>query len=977
MSYSRSLLLLVLSVFTCLPNAYPQELQRADSLRENGEHFKNRGNYSQAEQYLGAALNIYGQERDTSAWLKTGQLYASTLVHRAKYDRALALYRKLLDTDHPDNDKRLRGDLLNSVGWTHNKISNHRKALEYFKKALPLSREAEFTLLTAIIYDNMGYSYKELGDYRKSLEIRKKALPLFYELENKQSIAISLNNIAQVYEQLLLYDRALEYYTRSLEVRKELGNVNYLATIYNNLGILQKKLGNYELALISLEKSLKYRKKAGKPQTTSTTLSNIGTLYSTLGRSQKALEYYRESIRYGQGLLPDKTLDYNYSNLANRLWALGHYEEAEATFKKALAFRKEIGNPRLLADSFLNISMVKSKNRDYPGALQYIRRSLAIADSLKDYELLTEAHIHLGTIYRHQGKPAKALSSFRKSLAYSRFIGETDQLLPLKQLAYHCDRLDSDSALVYGTRAINLIEKGRERAGASAEIRTRFLEQHSNFYTSMAHWSLKYRNDMEMAFRYVELAKARALADELVQASQRVDEVLPEAARFERNKKLKRIEALYTSLREAAAEDEEEKLKIKIRQAELSYSAFENNLRRKYPNYKKLEVREPISLEKAQAISAPGTAILEYSITENRLLVFLISSEQVLAESYTLNNEEDAPQNITGQVQAFKDAILSNAAPSILEKHSAPLYDHLLAPFEETLSSVNKLIIVPDGPLAYLPYEALRIDGRYLIERFNIKYVPSLTTLPLIRTPGATHHKELLAVAGSDFTAYSGNNPVRRRAYSSLPSTLIEVDSVASHFSDVLTLKHRQVSEEALKKLLNAKFRYIHLATHGYIDEDYPGQSGLALSSSQDLSASSAEDGLLKSFEIYRLNLDTEMVVLSACNTGMGKVVGGEGILGLQRAFFYAGSSSVVVSLWNVYDRSTAFLMNEFYKALIKERGGGGSSLIHSLVRWAGWDTSIPYGNKALAMREAKLKLINHPVFNHPVYWAPFILVGR
>jgi CHAT domain-containing protein len=142
------------------------------------------------------------------------------------------------------------------------------------------------------------------------------------------------------------------------------------------------------------------------------------------------------------------------------------------------------------------------------------------------------------------------------------------------------------------------------------------------------------------------------------------------------------------------------------------------------------------------------------------------------------------------------------------------------------------------------------------------------------------------------------------------------------------------------------------------------------------VTASSKEDGLLRSSEIFGLNINSEMVVLSACNTGLGKVVKGEGMLGMQRSFFYAGTSTVVVSLWNVYDRSTAFMMNEFYKELLKDQQSE-ADWADSLLRRVGWDTSIPFGRKAEAMRQAKLKMIHHPLFNHPIYWAPFIVVGR
>src|SRR5699024_4331325 len=141
------------------------------------------------------------------------------------------------------------------------------------------------------------------------------------------------------------------------------------------------------------------------------------------------------------------------------------------------------------------------------------------------------------------------------------------------------------------------------------------------------------------------------------------------------------------------------------------------------------------------------------------------------------------------------------------------------------------------------------------------------------------------------------------------------------------------------------------------------------------VTASSKEDGILRSSEIFGLDLGSDMVVLSARNTGLGKVVKGEGMLGIQRSFFYAGTETVVVSLWSVYDRSTASLMKEFYKALIHDTAE--ESWIDTMLRWTGWDESIPFGKRAAAMRQAKLKMIEHPLFNHPVYWAPFIVVGR
>jgi len=356
--------------------------------------------------------------------------------------------------------------------------------------------------------------------------------------------------------------------------------------------------------------------------------------------------------------------------------------------------------------------------------------------------------------------------------------------------------------------------------------------------------------------------------------------------------------------------------------------------------------------------------------------MFLIGRDEVRVEQFSLPRGQPADEALTSRVTRFRDLILSNAGRKELHTTAKDLFNILIKPFEQLLSQYSNIIIVPDGPLAYLPFGALLLDNRYLVEYFRIKYVPSLTSLTLLDSPEPVDRKELLAVAGSQVSVNINNHLASTSRLSALPSTLMEVDSIASLFQRVSVLKDKHVSEQAIKHLLQQdRYQYVHLATHGLIDEDRPGRSGLTLSAEAAVTASSKEDGILRSSEIFGLDLGSDMVVLSACNTGLGKVVKGEGMLGIQRSFFYAGTETVVVSLWSVYDRSTASLMKEFYKALIHDTAE--ESWIDTMLRWTGWDESIPFGKRAAAMRQAKLKMIEHPLFTHPVYWAPFIVVGR
>jgi len=235
----------------------------------------------------------------------------------------------------------------------------------------------------------------------------------------------------------------------------------------------------------------------------------------------------------------------------------------------------------------------------------------------------------------------------------------------------------------------------------------------------------------------------------------------------------------------------------------------------------------------------------------------------------------------------------------------------------------------------------------------------------------------MLAVAGSGFTENSlGTEVSSQNNFASLPSTLIEVESITKAFSNTKILKNDDVTEAGLKSHDLSQFRFLHFATHGNIDEVNPSQSGLILSKKADIESLFGEDGYLNSSEISGLTLNADLVTLSACNTGMGKVVTGEGLIGLRRSFLSAGASSVMVSLWSIYDRSTADFMSEFY-SMLKTHESADYGIMNRTLDWFGLYEHPLFDYKAKALRDAKLAMITHPYYSHPVHWAPFILIGK
>ncbi len=973
-------LLIFLLVLLCPLIATGQSIQLADSLFSKGTEYDERGNMREAEFYYGEAYDIYRQHQDTVSWLEAGKEYASALVYRSRYDDAMGLYRMLLQVEHPANDVYNRGDIYNSMGWASRRAGELDQAINYYQKSLPLARESEDSVLIGVVYDNMGGIFYRKGNYSKSLEFRQSAIKYFQEINNQSRIAITLSNMGQIYRKLLLYDKALEYFNRSLELRLELGDVNMLATIYDNIAGVQKNLGNYGQALMSYQKSLGYRNQAGDLRGSATTLNNIGLLYKGLGEYDKALEYYRQSLAMQEEVSGPASIATITRNISKILVEQGELEQAIALLRKVMDLRKRTGNPYDIASSLEDMTSIELKNGNINKAEQYVAELKTIADSTNSYDLLKDAYFWQGEISQRKGNYVEAISHFNKSYAYSRFLPPAGQISSLKNLARAYHKTGSDSTVIYGQKAVEIIERHRSNAGAMTDLRAGYFKRHSDFYIDLASWLLTYKQDTSGAYRMIEMAKARSLSDELAEAAVNIEQKLPEEIRVEQNEKRNRIEELYSEMETTLDSQKQSSLKKEIRNAELDFAAFQNRLRNEFPEFRQVESPESITLEKAQALNDDSTAVLEYAVSEDNLVMFLISRDNIRVEQFALNEDETGSLEgeITEWVTGFRDAIISNAPKGVLDEMSVKLYEVLIRPFEEEIRDFKNLVVVPDGALVYLPFEALMKNGRYLVENHRIKYEPSLTSLTLLKEPESPDDRmELLAVAGSQ-PQFNEQSLLRKSSFSALPSTLIEVDSIATNFQHISTLRGELVSEQALKELLDQnKYKYIHLATHGVIDEEQPHRSGLSLSTDGEVTASSREDGMLRSSEIYSFDLPSDMVVLSACNTGLGKMVKGEGMLGLQRSFFYAGTSTVVISLWSVYDRSTANFMNVFYKSILEEQKKETSGWMESLLRWVGWEQSIRFGYRATAMHEAKLQMIDHPLFNHPVYWAPFVVVGR
>jgi len=676
------------------------------------------------------------------------------------------------------------------------------------------------------------------------------------------------------------------------------------------LGLWEASRERHDAAIKYLEEAL-----ADKPENPGLTvelLVNLAYSHEKLGEAQKAADLLREAMRLWEsmGNRPHPAI---LASLAKSQEDLGHLDEAFAGMQRALALVREGGG-----------------NAQYEwqigGGLAHVERAMGRQqDALAQYQ----EEIHAIELLRASALNTESGRAAALSARRSIYADTADLLCDMQQPA----------------EALEVAERGRARA---------FLDM---------------------------LAMSR---------SGLPDELTPEQ-RQEEGAKLTRISTLQKGLwKENLSPDEEKKIKGELTSAESDLDALHLEIRHSNPRYGSIHYPEPIGVSEIQnRLLDEHTALVEYLLGEKRSLAWVVTKSELTTALLP------ARKDIEEQVAAYRKALTERASTLTLPRSlkeikrlGGKLYISLFQPIEPAVASKRTLIVVPDGTLNYLPFEALVASAggnygesqpSYVTEKFAIVYGPSASALVTVQklNPATVCLPKLLLAFGDPVVASSANRgaaPPREAGGSAeatkepslvedyaergfsltrLPYTREEVIALGRLFpgSKRDLYLGEAASEEAVKAAKLGDFRYIHFASHGFIDEAKPDRSGILLSRGPQ----SAEDGVLQMGEIMRLKMNAELVTLSACSTGLGKLVSGEGILGLTRAFFYAGARNVTVSLWDVNDSATSVLMKAFYQNL--NRG-------------------LP---KREALRQAKLSLLHsrNATWRYPYFWAPFVLVGE
>ena len=908
---------------------------------------------------------------EVAVWLSSRA--AEALAEAKIWPDVDAAYEKAIDG--AAGRPRVAGVLLRRWAITFRDRRQWDQAEERYRRALGiLEAGAPESLALARTFNSIGGNAWQRVDlaaaqqhYQRARELWERLAPAAVELS---SIYHNLGNVAQDRGDLA---EAEEHFRRAVAVEERLGS-SRLSSELNSLGVVVSSRGDLAGAEEYYRRALALdEKRAPGSLDVAMRLNNLGTLAGERWDLESAQSYLLRALAIKEKEAPDS------ANLATTLVNLGHvaYSRddltgAEQHFRRALVIREKAEPGSLdLATLLGSLGRVAERRGDVAAAQDYLQRGLAITEQraprgLHQARILTG----LGIVAARRGDLPAAEAFHQRALDVrsSQVAGTAQEAESLYEMAtVHRAAGRGASAAALFLRALDALETQRARLGGTHETGVGFAATHDAYYHDAAVALVEQRRPAE-ALHVIERSRARALLALLAER----DILFAADVPLELTREKKQADAEYDRVQSRltrldAARDEAEIQRLRARSQELRTVQDEiaTRLRRASPRLASLQYPQPLDLPGARRALDPGTVLLSYSVGDEETLLFVVQPEGVPEPGFTTLSIPTGERALSAEVEALRRGIQRAPAGTraALAQRSARLYDLLVRPAESEIARGARVLISADGPLQSLPFAALvrreRPATAYLVEWKPLHVAASATVyaeLKKARRAGAD--ASLVAFGDPRYPARvadaSADDPLTRGfTLKPLPSTRREVARIAKQFPGRAQTYLGDLATEERAKTLGQDTRYVHFACHGFLDERFPLDSALALSPPV-ASAEGGDNGLLQAWEIFdRVRIDADLVTLSACNTALGKEMGGEGLLGLTRAFHYAGARSVLGTLWGVPDTSTAILMERFYAHLAAGR------------------------SRDEALRAAQIEFVRRrSSLSHPFRWAAFQLSG-
>jgi CHAT domain-containing protein/tetratricopeptide (TPR) repeat protein len=912
----------------------------------------------------------------------SGELPAATRDFQA----ALALWREL---GKPERE----AEALNWLGLIYEDTQGLETARESWESALSLWHGLGDRFEEATTHVNLCHLEQRKGEPQTALPCYQEVLAFFHDSGIQRKEALILSNMGGAYGSLGEPDAALDSYEKALALRHTLGDdPTGEAETLINIAALHLTLGEWQEALRRYEEIRDLLAPLGNRALQATVLSSIGFIYNSVGEPRRALSYFTDAWKLRRGMGDRWNEITSLNNLGSAWRSLGDLDKALDHHRRALALAQSLDDAPQKAASRRRLAEIYLDRGDSAAALHEIDAALPVL--LQKGGRRSQAEIlHLnGRALTLADRAREALPVLRDALARRRDLrdraGEAETLYELA-LAERSLGLAAD-ALAHAEEGVARVEELRI-GFLSADLRTSFLATRRHAFSLLIdllmdrHAAEPGKGYEWTAFAISERARARALLD-VLRAGSAGSKASPDLL-ARRTAFLRRLSAkvdkrsTQSGARAKALEDEIDSIRVEV-------DAVEAKIRRQDPRFADFSSPPPVEPHQISAGLEPGTMLLEYSLGEDRSFLWAVEAGRI--QAFILPGQKEI-EDLARRV--YEEMSTVEAGGARRGRAAEGLSRILLGPVWSDAARLRRLVVVPDGALGILPFAALPVPdpGRSwktpgtlepLLERLEVASIPSATTLAVQRQRLERHAQASRWAAVLADPVFAADDPrlARRSAAilpapekkrtaesrlrdpgaeevaetpERLPSTRLEADAIARMAppGQVWRGLGLDASREFVLSGRLRDYRVLHFATHAVADTRNPELSGLMLSRVD--AEGHPREGFLGLSDIYELDLDADLVVLSGCRTAVGKEVRGEGLMGLTRGFQYAGVPRVVASLWRVQDRATAELMTRFYKAM-----------------WR--DHMAP----AAALREAQRSLRSETRYRASYFWAGFVLQG-
>lgn len=1014
MTSANSLALIFLVLFFCLPlNLFSQNGLSEQEQYDHALQSFYENNFEEAEEKFNLlAQRICESEEYIRLCVETK---INQIKVGRRLDKKEGLW-EVLDEAEKLVQNKLEGDLDKSIKLSIHRLhlleefSRFDEAEEIVSRIRETIQNNSLDKISLILgYIGIGFYEDVLGNYQESIDTHLSAIDIIDSVEEEQLdrelIELSIrvrNNLGVSYRQLGQPSKAMEQYERTMEEMKQFFGENYieLSTGYNNMGSIyytQGDIGRAAEYFVRASRIIEFNlgsthRRIGAP------LNNAGLSFYILGEFDKAAEYLERAQRVKEATYGENHIEtaVGYSNLASIHLQNADFSAAERNYNRSIEVRKNLfgSNHPVLIEPIISLGQFYMIVGEYDKARANYEEAINIGVNRlgEAHPNVAESHYQIGRSYMRQGKYEKALPNLQKAfkLLYgdeplagnfdvNRQISDPTKLIDiLYQIGVTHQNINTDNrslanSLIAFEWASDLVDHLQKIYKNEASKLT-LIDTHYSIYTSAIEVLFDLYSKTgdpyfkREIFKYTERSRSRVALEVLQDVSARAFAGVPESVLEKESALNQKITNFKQELQLLEQEGDDPTLLNSIRDS-LFYSQreienFTSDLEKNYPDYFRLKYDlSLISIEQLMMLLDPDQTFLSYVVSEESIYALIVSKDRFEVEKLTFSGD------LANKVNTLRSDVKTGNTEGYMET-AYSLYESLVLPIEEFLTST--LIISSDQMLHYLPFELLLTETidhghyhqfPYLLMEKEISYAPSATMLSVMKSRKEVNPKNLLAIAPFGEVTSSGH--LREEAgsapqpFSPLILSEYETQTISKiigskngwrdYFSPntVTILDNANATKSEFLGTQFSNYSFIHFATHAFINESSPALSGIALYPED------SNDGITYLGDIYNMNMSADLIVLGACDTGLGRINRGEGVIGFTRAFIYAGASNLAVSLWRVNDQPTATLMIEFYRHI-----KAGDSY-------------------AASLRKAKLALINEPSMAAPRNWAAFVLHGN